>query len=74
MFVNEKAVSALVERSKKLNHSSTSSHWKEMLDGFAFEKNKFSGKGLPEGEGGIDRTFFQISLPVVKIGLLNQQC
>tara|TARA_E500000178_G_C16989107_1_gene739895 strand:- start:233 stop:1168 length:936 start_codon:yes stop_codon:yes gene_type:complete len=58
MFVNEKAVSALVERSKKLNHSSTSSHWKEMLDGFTFEKNKFSGKGLPEGEGGIDRTFF----------------
>ncbi len=58
---NENAIQELIQECNSYQ-SGMSSHWKKMLDGFEIKNGNFSGKGLPEGEGGIDRTFIQTIL------------
>lgn len=51
MLSNQDAIDRLHEDSKVLEKG-MSSYWIEMLRGFEFKNGAFSGKGLPEGEGG----------------------
>jgi len=55
MILNEEAIQKLIEECD-INETGISSHWVEMLRGFEMKNGKFSGKGLPEGEGGNDKT------------------
>ena len=54
MILNEAVIEKLKEC--EVNESGISSHWDQMLRGFEMKNGKFSGKGLPEGEGGNDKT------------------
>ena len=54
MILNEEAIQKLIEECDNINETGMSSYWVEYLRGFKMENGKFSGKGLPDGEGGND--------------------
>jgi len=51
LLLNKDAIEKLTEDCK-IAETGISSHWLEMFQGFEYKDGKFSGKGLPEGEGG----------------------